>query len=140
MALLLRYSPDEGVLRSVGDAPNGILGVAAPNDVATFVIDSRWTPPLIVDEQVRVEARTAAGGMNAAATPISVGDAIDACESERELAWLSRAPAWAMRAAAEFNAKLERPFALLLLQSYVDLVGAMRDALIDRGLLTYTDG
>lgn len=140
MALLLRYSPDEGVLRSVGDAPNGILGVAAPNDVATFVIDSRWTSPEIAEGYLNVTARAAPTGISEGSTPISVGDAIDACESERELAWLSRAPAWAMRAAAEFNAKLERPFALLLLQSYVDLVGAMRDALIDRGLLTYTDG
>lgn len=141
MAMLLRFSPSEGVLRSVGDPPNGILGVACPNDIATFVIDTAWLPDVPPPpSHLRVENEQVDGGISDASTPISLADALDACESDYELNWLLRAPALALAGAAQINAQRPVPFEVLFLQSHVDLVEAMRDELIDRGKLKYTDG
>lgn len=141
MGLLLRFSPNEGVLRSVGDPPNGILGIASPNDIATFVIDAAWTPSSAPEQgEMRVEAHGAEHGIDAESTPISLEDAVDACETDRELSWLLRAPALALMAASQVNASKPTPFEVLFLQSHVDLIEAMRDLLIERGILKYTDG
>lgn len=81
--LLIRHSPEEGVLRSIGAMPNGIIGQMIGEGEATWTINSKWVPPAekgTID--ISVESREEAEDKS---VPVSVPDLVTACEGQREL-------------------------------------------------------
>lgn len=81
--LVLRASWSEGVLRSVGDPPNGTVGIASPSGEPTLTIDRHHQPG-----QSRLEI-TETGINPEHSTPIGLAEAVEACESGDALIMLS---------------------------------------------------
>lgn len=138
MALLLRHDNKGACLRSLGDPPNGVLAVAAPAyDTVTFVIDPNYGTRLDLAErgQLTMISEEIKGGMPDTSTPVSVVDALRACEGHTELGLVIQAVSAAMIASANQNAALPAPVHVAYLQAHVDFVAELRDALLLLGML-----
>lgn len=83
VSLLIRYSPDEKCLRSVGDAPNGVVGISDPDGV-TFTVSGSFEP-LGAQHDVAVTI----GGMREGCEPLPLDAVVDGCatDDEKGLLW-----------------------------------------------------
>jgi len=81
--LLLRYSPGDKMVRSVGDAPNGILAVSSHPAHYGFVVDSQHVPEGAGDIW-----EVDPGGLPDHLTPVEVSDVVDGVEAVGELRFL----------------------------------------------------
>lgn len=77
MPLLIRRSEKEACLRSVGDAPNGIVGVTACEEWACFTIDGGFEPPSAGGTVVVAQG----DAMPDELTKIGVDELLTACEN-----------------------------------------------------------
>jgi hypothetical protein len=140
--LLIRYDGEIGALRSVGDAPNGVVTVVVPDDgPASYAVDCSYdyTPVVRSRELITVKREHHPGGVPPSATPVDVGDLLDACESGTERGMVVRGVVSTILSAAEHNAQAD----LLMveyLQSHVDFLAALREALVERGFVRRVEG
>jgi hypothetical protein len=75
----LKWSDDEGLIRSVGDPPNGILTLDAQNeDGVTWLVDPDWQPKGVGPNEKRFTGKLS--GPSERCVPISARDAVAACE------------------------------------------------------------
>jgi hypothetical protein len=118
MSLLLRFDNTEQVLRSVGDPPNGILGVATPDRTATFVIDSSYQPQ---PGAQGIQTESNETGIQASASPLDTVDVLDACEGDTELAFVVQAARGTLAACVHY-AIIADHWDLDLLQGHIDLL------------------
>jgi len=81
--LLLRYSPGEKVVRSVGDAPNGILAVSSHPAHFGFVVDGQNMP-----KGQGTICEVDPGGLPDHLTPVEVADVVDGVEADADLRFL----------------------------------------------------
>lgn len=91
MGLKLRGSEKEGVIRSVGSPPNGILALGHPGEGAgepSWIIDPGWSPTgasrraLGASSGVIAEMSEQDSGVSPNATPITVDELVDAISDE----------------------------------------------------------
>lgn len=80
VSLLLRYSPAEAVVRSVGDEPHGIVAVSSHPDHFGFVVDGQREPEGAGDIQA-----VDPGALPEHLTPVTVSEVVDGVEADREL-------------------------------------------------------
>lgn len=116
--MVLRWDGFERVLRSVGDPPNGILGVATPDATATFVIDPTYQPPAGARG---IQSKRTETGIDDTAFPVSVSDVIDGCASPVELTFVVQAACGTLAACVHYFVQTDS-WNLDLLQSHVDLL------------------
>jgi hypothetical protein len=83
VSLLLRYSPAEAVVRSVGGEPHGILAVSSHPDHFGFVVDGQRVPEGAGDIQA-----VDPDGLPEHLTPVTVSEVVDGVEEDRELRFL----------------------------------------------------
>lgn len=102
MSLLIRYSPDEGVLRSTGDPPNGVLSLAGGG--ARFVITSSWEP-----DRTQPGAQLVEGPPPSDAADVPVEDVVEACAGKREIASLLRMTVGALIESVKMHATMLNP-------------------------------
>lgn len=130
--LLIRYDPDLGVLRSVGDPPNGILIVCAPQEGATWAVDGSYTPPTGISGSA-VDPQPSDDGMGPNSTVVDVDDVAAGCESRTEALGLLEMVG--MAAASSF-ALYAPQLQFEVIGSHCELAVATRDALERHGYLT----
>lgn len=141
MALKLRGSEREGVVRSVGSPPNGILALGHPGEGAgepAWIIDPGWTPSgaklelpegasgVIADMSAHDE------GASPQATVISIEELVDAISDEltAEAIWFYCRALPAVSAEANASAGYFE-----IIESDVRFARETRDALARRGYL-----
>lgn len=83
---LLRDSPKEGVLRSIGAAPNGILGMRINEGEASWMVTGRLEP--VPGGTITVKKETLEES-DQHSVAVEIPDVVTACESPRELFRLS---------------------------------------------------
>ena len=81
MALKLRYDEEEGLLRSVGDAPNGIVGVDVHHND-----DDGWTASFVIDGGIELAAKDkrfvkSTELARSGQTPVELAAMLQACDS-----------------------------------------------------------
>jgi protein gp37 len=82
--LLIRADRGEKVLRSVGEAPNGIVCIVVPDGTAAWAIDAAWQPPTVASLEhggVITVDMPSENGMGQASTVVDVDDIVVACAS-----------------------------------------------------------
>lgn len=77
MGLKLRYY-ESGLIRSEGDAPNGLLGVSVMGEEATLIVHPSVQPPKAEGGGIHV-AQYTDDPFEQGATAITASEAIDAC-------------------------------------------------------------
>ena len=134
MGLLLRYTQKDQSIRSVGDAPHGVLAVASPPEGVTFVVDGSWLPEASVTG-IEMQHVDTPGGIPATATPVSVDDVLDGCDTDAERMYVLTAPALAVQHAADMNAARMPPCSVEMVQAHVDSVSKGERVLVVDDLL-----
>lgn len=139
MGLLIRYSREDTSLRSVGDAPNGVLAVAQPERQGpyTWVVDSAYLPPVgaVAMNEVGIEPIQVTE-LPASSTIVELDDVIDGCESGDELLSIFRGAALAVLLAAQQNlTNQELPADIERIRAATDFLEAHRDGFARRGLI-----
>jgi hypothetical protein len=134
--LLIRVDLREKVLRSVGDAPHGIVCMVAPDDTASWAIDAGYQPPqvdAIPGGGVVFHSKASDSGCGPSSTLVDTDDMVAGCESPLEARGLLE-----MAAASVFQiAQMAVPaLKFELLASHVALAQETRDALERHGYLT----
>lgn len=119
----IRFSPRDGTLRSVDLAPNGILGVAIPDDVASLIVSPSGEPSYVFGIQ---RAELAEGGISIDATPVAAPDAAAACEGELELKSLYAITCRAMLSTSAYYLEAQR---FDLVESHLELVREVAGAI-----------
>lgn len=142
MGLLIRYDPAGAMLRSVGDPPNGVITIVVPDgEPASFAIDGSYEFDLSrsVSGAITIERKGAPGGVPDSSAPVDVGALLDACETPVERALLLNGAVACIRSAADHNAQADVPLLVEYLQSHVDFLALVRDALVERGMLRFVE-
>lgn len=90
MSLTIRFSTEEKVLRSVGDFPNGVVGVAFGRGGARWICDSSWEPrrgqqETVVEMVLPHDEHTQMAGV----TDLAVEEVIAGADSEKALVELA---------------------------------------------------
>lgn len=138
MSLVIRRDEAESVLRSVGDPPNGIVGIASPEGEASWVIDTGWEPPTIDTSgppKTLIVARPSETGMAPTAIPVDLEDLIAGLAGGIEAFVLMQMLGAAIVMSAQtFGAML----AFELIREHIDLAIRTRDALVDAGYIEDT--
>jgi hypothetical protein len=134
--LLIRADRGEKVLRSVGEAPNGIVCIVVPDGTAAWAIDAAWQPPTVASLEhggVITVDMPSENGMGQASTVVDVDDIVVACASGLEAGWLLALVCAACHAtSARCIPELRFEPAI----SHLDLAVATRDSLERHGFLT----
>jgi hypothetical protein len=82
-AFLVRRSPKEGVLRSIGEMPNGVIGLQIGEGEATWTVNFKRQPP---EEHGTIEVNEVTPGeAETEADPLDVPKLVAGCEGQREL-------------------------------------------------------
>lgn len=132
--LILRHSPSEHVLRSVGELP-GILGIGHPEGVPTFVIDPHWNPkaPMMKGAGVELHVQASKTGYPPGAEPITVEAAVEACEGVAEARALMNYSIAGLHGAVHYAEA--NPSYLELVRASADFSISVREALVAAGYL-----
>lgn len=134
--LLIRADRREMVLRSVGDAPHGIVCMVAPDSGASWAVDASYQPPPIdplPGGGVVFDSKMTDSGSGPATTLIDTDDLVAGCESLLEAHALLQMAAGAVLSIAEIALPALK---FELLGSHVALAAETRDALERHGYLT----
>jgi hypothetical protein len=80
---LVRHSAKEGVLRSIGAPPNGIIGLQMGEGGATWTVNFKRQPPETPGTIHIAEGTAQEAALEA--EPLELSELIPACEGQREL-------------------------------------------------------
>jgi hypothetical protein len=76
VGLKIKHYEETGLLRSIGDAPNGIVGVCLGDDGVHFSVNPKYQPETTEGRGVRVEV--VEGDAEGAGEPLTVEETIEA--------------------------------------------------------------